>query len=215
MKKVYFISGLGADKRAFSLLDLGFCEPVFIEWIPPKKNETLPDYAHRLQVQIQEKEAIVVGLSFGGMLATEMARANPNFKTIILSSNKTSTELPAYYRIGKYFPIYKWLPAFFYKKSGWVAQTFFGLKVEKQKHIFRQIMKDSNPAFTKWAIRAILHWKNKEVPTNLVHIHGTHDKLLPCRNVHADYEIADAGHITPMLKSEEVSILLRKIIRFW
>jgi hypothetical protein len=33
MKKVYFISGLGADKRAFSFLDLSFCEPVFINWI--------------------------------------------------------------------------------------------------------------------------------------------------------------------------------------
>jgi hypothetical protein len=45
MKKVYFISGLGADKRAFSFLDLSFCEPVFIDWIQPLKNELLPEYA--------------------------------------------------------------------------------------------------------------------------------------------------------------------------
>jgi hypothetical protein len=48
LKKVYFISGLGADKRAFSFLDLSFCEPVFIEWIKPLKNETLQGYALRL-----------------------------------------------------------------------------------------------------------------------------------------------------------------------
>ena len=47
--KVYFLSGLGADKTVFQFLDLDFCEPVFIEWIPPHKNESLPDYALRLK----------------------------------------------------------------------------------------------------------------------------------------------------------------------
>jgi len=39
--QVYFLSGLGADKRIFELLNLSFCEPVFIDWIPPQQNETL------------------------------------------------------------------------------------------------------------------------------------------------------------------------------
>ena len=54
MKKVYFISGLGADKRIFSFLDLSFCEPVFIDWITPLKNESLESYALRLRKQIPD-----------------------------------------------------------------------------------------------------------------------------------------------------------------
>ena len=74
--KVYFISGLGADYRVFSLLELSFCEPVFIGWIKPQPNESLPHYAARLLEQIPETSPIIVGISFGGMLVTEMARQN-------------------------------------------------------------------------------------------------------------------------------------------
>jgi hypothetical protein len=41
MKKVYFISGLGADSRVFSFLDLSYFEPVFLDWLPPQKKESL------------------------------------------------------------------------------------------------------------------------------------------------------------------------------
>ncbi|HLG39082.1 MAG TPA: hypothetical protein VI461_05410, partial [Chitinophagaceae bacterium] len=68
MKKVYFISGLGGDKRVFSFLDLSFCEPVFIEWIKPLKKESLESYALRLRNQIPEKNPVIVGVSLGGMM---------------------------------------------------------------------------------------------------------------------------------------------------
>jgi pimeloyl-ACP methyl ester carboxylesterase len=74
VNKVYFISGLCADKRAFSFLNLSFCEPVFINWIQPLKNESLSAYALRLKEQIRDDNPIIVGVSFGGMLATEMAK---------------------------------------------------------------------------------------------------------------------------------------------
>ena len=88
MKKVYFISGLGADKRAFSFLDLSFCEPVFIEWIKPLHKESLQQYALRLKEQIKEASPTIVGMSFGGMLATEIAKLDATAKIIIISSNK-------------------------------------------------------------------------------------------------------------------------------
>ncbi|HQV56104.1 MAG TPA: alpha/beta hydrolase, partial [Chitinophagaceae bacterium] len=86
MKKVYFISGLGADKRAFSFLDLSFCEPIFIDWIKPVDNESLYQYAMRLKEQINEPSPIIVGVSFGGMLATEIAKSDASAKVIIISS---------------------------------------------------------------------------------------------------------------------------------
>ena len=51
--KVYFISGLAADKRIFKNLRLpeGF-EPVYLDWISPLKDESLRDYALRLAKKI-------------------------------------------------------------------------------------------------------------------------------------------------------------------
>jgi len=126
LKKVYFISGLGADKRIFSNLDLSFCEPVFINWIKPFQKESLENYAYRLSEQIPEINPTIVGMSFGGMLLTEMAKNNPGIKGILISSNKTSIEFPFYWRIAKYFPIYKWVPASLSKNTALIIpQTRF------------------------------------------------------------------------------------------
>lgn len=44
MSKIYFISGLGADKRAFHQLNLPGFEKIFIDWIQPMPNETIQTY---------------------------------------------------------------------------------------------------------------------------------------------------------------------------
>src|SRR5689334_14169109 len=98
MNNVYFISGLGADKRAFSFLDLSFCNPVFIEWIEPVEKETLKEYAIRLRSLIPDNDPIIVGVSFGGMLVTEMAKKDLNVKGIVISSSKTRKEFPVILR---------------------------------------------------------------------------------------------------------------------
>jgi pimeloyl-ACP methyl ester carboxylesterase len=212
LKKVYFISGLGADKRAFSFLDLSFCEPVFIEWIKPLKNESLQGYALRLKEQIKESGAIIVGVSFGGMLATEIAKTDSTAKIIIISSNKIKKEFPKIFLTGKYLPVYKWLPSSILKKGAIMRSLFFSPKGENQKKIFQQILKDTDTNFTKWAVYSILHWQNDVIPGNVTHIHGASDKLLPYRLVKADYTIKDGTHLMIMNQPEEISGLLKKLI---
>lgn len=212
MKKVYFISGLGADKRAFSFLDLSFCDPIFINWIPPLKNESLQHYAIRLKDQITEPEAAIVGVSFGGMLATEIAKSDPSVKAIIISSNKIKKEFPKILLTGKYIPAYKWMPASFLKKGSLFRKLFFGPKVTKQKEVFNAILNDTDYTFTKWAIQSILQWNNSIIPENIIHIHGTADKLLPFKLVKEDYTIAGGSHLMIMNNHQEISALLKKLI---
>jgi len=212
LKKVYFIGGLGVDKRIFSFLDLSFCEPVFIEWITPVPRESLKDYALRLRMQIPGKAPVVVGISFGGMLITEMAKADPLLKGILLASNKTSKEFPLYLSIGKYFPVYKWTPPVFSKKLMKANSWIFGGVQEPQKKLLHEILSDLNMAFVKWAIGAILSWKNTTVPKNIIHIHGTADKLLPYRLVKPDYKIINGTHVLTLDQPGEISALLKQLI---
>ncbi|MGZ8510023.1 MAG: alpha/beta hydrolase [Chitinophagaceae bacterium] len=210
MQKVYFISGLGADKRAFTFLDLSFCEPIFVDWISPLKKEPLKNYALRLRQQINDEHPVVVGVSFGGMLATEMAKADEQMKAIIIASNKSADEFPAYLRFAKYFPVYKWLPEKILKVPNltWIL----GAKGDEQKKLLRDILADADPAFLKWAIGAIVNWTGKTIPPNVKHIHGTADKLLPCRYVNADFKIPGGTHLMSINKPEEVSGLLKLLI---
>jgi len=212
MKTVYFISGLGADKRSFTFLDLSFCNPVFIEWIKPLPNESLAGYALRLREQITDDHPVIVGVSFGGMLTTEMAKADPTIKGIIISSNKTAIEFPSLYRAGKYVPLYKWVPSTLLKKTALFRSYFFGPKGQKQKETFRKILNDSDTSFTRWAIHSILRWNNKDVPQNIIHIHGKSDKLLPFRKVQADYVVEKGTHLMIMNQGDEISTLIKKLI---
>ena len=212
MKKVYFISGLGADNRSFGFLDLSFCDPQFLTWKKPLPKENLASYAERLFEQINDEEAVIVGLSFGGMLATEMAKKHPRTKAIIIASSKTFREIPGYLRFWKHLPIYKFHSHRIKNRSGQFMLNILGTKGEAQKKVQQEILKDSDPNFTRWAIGAIVQWKNLVVPENLIHIHGTADKLLPYRYVKADHEIVDGEHVFVMDRATEVSNLLKKLI---
>jgi len=212
MKNVYFISGLGADKRSFSFLDLSFCNPVFVDWIVPLHKETMADYAMRLRASIPETNPIIVGLSFGGMLVTEMAKADVNIKAVIVSSNKTASEFPFWLGLGKYFPVYKWVPSFFYNHCSIVTLWFLGAKGKEEKIVLRKIIADTDIHFTKWAIEAIMNWDNETIPPNIIHIHGTADKLLPYMFVKTDFTLTGSEHLMIMDKATEVSSILKRII---
>ncbi len=212
MQTVYFISGLGANERTFSFLNLSFCNPIFIEWEQPLKDETLPQYADRLVKKIPDSEPVIVGLSLGGMLATEMAKLNPKAKVIIISSNKTSLEFPAYLRVGLYLPVYRWMGKSTQQRSKFLFLWIIGPKGEKSKTLLKSITAESDPRLTAQFIDMILRWKNEVVPPNVVHIHGTGDKLLPYRKVKADYTIKGGTHLMIMNEAQEISALLQKLI---
>ncbi len=212
IKKVYFIPGLGADKRVFKFLDLSFCNPVFIDWAIPAKNESLPSYSERLFKIINDDEATIVGLSFGGMLATEIAIHHPRTKVILVSSAKTYKELPFYLRMWRHLPIYKLHSQKNKNVMGRFALKILGSKGEEQQKLQLKILADSDPSFTRWATGAILNWRNTVVPKNVIHIHGTADKLLPYKFVKADYTVQGGEHVMLMDMPVEVSAILKKII---
>ena len=73
---IYFISGLGADRRAFERLKLpGEFSLHYLEWIKPRIKESLNEYAKRLADTIDTaKPFSIVGLSMGGMIASAMTQ---------------------------------------------------------------------------------------------------------------------------------------------
>ena len=203
---------MGADRRSFGFLDLSFCRPEFVKWKTPLAGETLASYAERLFEDIGDPEATIVGVSFGGMLATEMAKKHPQTKVIIIASCKTFREIPAYLRCWKYLPIYRLHSEKFKGFSGKIVLDILGAKGRDQKKVQQEILKDTDAGFTRWALHAIVTWKNTTIPDNLVHIHGTGDRLLPYRYVKADHCIHNGQHVLIMDHAAEVSQMLKEII---
>lgn len=213
MPKVYFISGLGADERAFQYLDLSFCEPVFVRWLKPHRNETITDYATRMYEQINDREAIIVGLSFGGMMAMQIASQFPVKKVILLSSCRNRRELPLYLRTLKLLPLHRLMRSQWLKWGNGVAYKLMGISARKDKILFTAMLKATDDAFIRWALNAIINWHVETDFSNIVHIHGNNDYILPCRHVKADVLVENGDHLMVLSMPGKVSELLKEAIQ--
>src|ERR1700758_372822 len=94
-KTIYLIPGVGANDKIFQNLDLSGYEVVHLKWPRHRKNETIQSYVKRLVPQIKtDTQPVLIGLSFGGIVAIELAKLINPFKTILISSIKTYHERP-------------------------------------------------------------------------------------------------------------------------
>lgn len=206
-KTVYFISGLGADRRAFSKL---IFPPTFklvhLDWIEAQPNESLSNYAERLALGIDTSTPFyLVGLSFGGMLATEIAKRLKPIHTFLISSTPTYKELPWYYRMAGNLSLQKLVPVSLLKQGNSVGLKFLGAKTDDERALLKQLVTDSDPYFMKWALTCILEWKNEQRPKNVTHIHGNADNILPVwSTLKPDNIIEGGGHFMVYANAEEI-----------
>jgi pimeloyl-ACP methyl ester carboxylesterase len=210
---VYLISGLGADRTVFR--NLTFSKEVnihYLDWIPPKAKESLPSYALRLAEGIDTSRTFsLIGLSFGGMLATEMASVLEPKRTILISSISSKNELPWYYRFAGSMRMNKMIPTVKPNRIPRFISSFFGVETKEDAIFFNQLMKATDPHFSKWAIDSILNWNRTESPSGVVRIHGGKDKVLPIRYGKADYLIPDGSHFMIFNRAEKISAILKEV----
>lgn len=211
---VYMIPGLAADARLFSALNLGDdVKKQTLKWLQPLKSETLENYAGRLVTQIdQDKPFVLLGVSLGGILAQEVAKHVKAEKVIIISSVKTRKEFPPYFHLIRYLRLHKLFPAMVAKKITGVLKLVFGKMSQKEYAIFKNMLMATDNVFIDWAEHAILNWKNEKILPNLVHIHGTDDKVFPAKYIKNAIWIDGGGHYMVMHNARQVSQLVREVI---
>jgi len=211
--KVYFIAGLAADKRVFKYIQLPTgCEAVFLDWIIPEKGDTLPSYALRLASTINKEEPFaLVGLSFGGMLATEIAKVYKPAVTILISSVPVSKELPAYFRMAGKIGLHKIVPVSLLKSTA-ATKRLFTREKQADKLMLLDLINESDSGLIRWSVDAILNWQNDVVPQPLWHIHGKSDEILPVRFTNPTLTIPKQGHVMVVTAPGPVNEFLAKAL---
>lgn len=212
--KAYFFSGLGADKRIFqkTVLPVSY-EVIFIAWILPKVKETLKDYCLRIAAQISFNEPFIfIGVSFGGIVATELAKTAKPQKLILISSISTHNELPFYYKWAGKLNLLALVPTKLLKSANIFTYYFFNATTKGEKQLLKNILDDTDEVFLKWALHAILTWQNVEKPTNFWHLHANNDKILPsfCLKNYTPFE--SGGHFLVYNQSQKVNATLATIL---
>ncbi|WP_347841075.1 alpha/beta hydrolase [uncultured Draconibacterium sp.] len=214
-KHVYFIPGQGADARLFKNIELdSTCKTIHITYSIPEKGWDMSAYARELAKQIDTtKNYSIVGVSLGGMLATEMADfLNPE-KVIVISSAKNRKEFPGRYRFQKVIPIHRLVPGFAIKTGARILQPIVEPDRNKDKETFKSMLKSKNPVFLKRTTTMILTWERTSNNKQIMHIHGDNDKTLPARFVHFDYLVEDGSHMMALTRGDMISELINEILQ--
>jgi pimeloyl-ACP methyl ester carboxylesterase len=212
---VYFISGLGADHRVFQHINIDASEGTHVKWETPLKGESLSDYVKRLLPQIDTRSPVtLVGVSFGGIVAQELSRIVSVQKLIIISSVKSRRELPFQLKLFHHFPVYKMIPATFLLWCNQLtAAYYFGVKSIEGKELLNAIIQDTDPVFLKWAMEIIVSWRGDPMLQEVLHIHGSHDKIFPARSIRDATMIDKGGHWMVFNRAAEVNELLNDYLR--
>jgi pimeloyl-ACP methyl ester carboxylesterase len=207
--KLYCLGGIGADERLYRDIVPDNTEMIAFDWIPPYSDETLKEYAARLIKGIDTREPYaLIGVSFGSVVALEMARIHKPIVLVQLSGINERKQLPFIYRFAGALRLHRIIPVHRFIRPGKLVYWFFGIEREEDKTLLKAVLNDTHHSFVKWAVHALLTWKN-ENPVELVTIHGDKDRILPLKRRKPDHLIEDSGHF--MIRTHAVE--LRQILQ--
>jgi pimeloyl-ACP methyl ester carboxylesterase len=202
---IYCISGLGADEKIFTNLQLKGYELRHIPWLRPGKKEKIEEYANRMSKLIQHESPVLIGVSFGGMIAIEIARQMLLKKLIIVSSIKLVSEMPKWMRIAGKLYLNKLVPMRPYKFTEKIGNNRLGVSNNEEREMVNNYRRKTDPVYLEWAVHQILNWKNDWQPDHIIHIHGDKDKIFPVKKVKTQYIIKDGTHFMIYNRAAEIS----------
>jgi pimeloyl-ACP methyl ester carboxylesterase len=207
---------MGADRRLYSEIQpINGYEFVDLEWRFNYNNiKTLKDYALELSKEIDTTQPFsLIGVSMGGMVCSELADILHPEKVVIISSAKTSKELPAHFKRLKFLGVTRLLNQ---EKIRYVlgnSSRFFGAMNKEQRKLFYEMAESVNLDFIAWSIKAILNWDKKKCSPQIIHIHGTRDIVLPFSSVVPTITIEKGDHIMIWNKSSRINQELKEIFK--
>lgn len=212
---VYFLPGQGADERLFNNITLDSQYIVkYIKYSIPDVNDNMHTFARKMAQQIDTTEPfILIGASFGGMLATEMNDFLSPEKVIIISSAKSQYELPKRYQRQKKNKLYKIVTPKMTKFGAIILQPIVEPDRIRENATFRSMLWDKNPMYMQQSVRLIIEWNRSDYNDNIIHIHGEKDRTVPIRNVDYDILIPNGSHMMTLTEGEYLSGILNELLR--
>jgi pimeloyl-ACP methyl ester carboxylesterase len=211
---VYFMPGMAASSAIFERIKLpeDTFEIYLLEWILPEKEETLVNYAKRMSVNVKHENAVLIGVSFGGILVQEMKQFLNVRKVIIVSSVKSNMELPRKMKIAKSTKAYKLIPTNLLLNVENLAKYAFGSYVKQRLKLYEKFLSVRDKDYLDWSIEQIINWERTEIDPAIVHIHGDADEVFFFKYIKKCIVVKDGTHIMILNKYRWFNANLPEII---
>lgn len=211
---VYFMPGLAASSLIFEKIKLSDeqFEIHLLDWKIPNSKETLEAYAQRIAIDVKHDKAVLVGVSFGGVLVQEMASFLDLRKLIIVSSVKSNLEIPLRMKIAKQTKAYKLVPTGLMQNIEVLQKFSFGTIIKQRLKLYERYLAMREKTYLNWAIEQMLTWERKKVDPKVIHIHGDADEVFPIKNIKKCISVNGGTHIMILSKYKWFNANLPKII---
>ncbi|PQB04591.1 alpha/beta fold hydrolase [Aureitalea marina] len=211
---VYFVPGLAAGEEIFRNIRLpeDTYQWFVLDWLIPGKREKLSEYAERMANRVQHENAVLVGVSFGGVVAQEMSRYLQLRKLIIISSVKTRQEMPRRLHYARMTRAYYLIPTRAVLSAKDLKKFAIGPRTKKRLAIYQEYLSVRNRYYLDWAIRNMVCWKRTVADPSVVHIHGDHDLIFPIENIDGVRTVENGTHVMIINKGRVVSNMIRDIV---
>lgn len=211
---VYFMPGLAASPKIFERIKLpeDQFETILLEWFLPEKNETLSHYAKRMAEKIKHEDAVLIGVSFGGILVEEIAKVKPVRKTIIISSVKCKKEFPRRMKFVRNTKMYKLIPTSLFSNVEYLLRYSKSPRMKERLELYKTYLSVNDVKYLTWAIENVLMWNRAEADEKVVHIHGDKDDVFPIKNIKNCIVVNGGTHAMILFKHKWMNENLPKII---
>jgi pimeloyl-ACP methyl ester carboxylesterase len=212
--RAYFIPGLGTDGRIFRnlLSELQFEEVYYLDFRDDisKNCSSIEDYAKEISKEIiHDSNSLIIGLSLGGILASELSKLLPDCKVVLISSIKTAHEAPGILKIARYLPFYNLVPVWFSRNMVPLLSRMSGVTDKEGYYLYREMLKGWTASKLKWARKSAVNWKNN-TSIRCLHIHGTKDSIFPHKKIQNAVLINKGTHYMVMDRAKEIAEIILK-----
>ncbi len=150
----------------------------------------------------------LIGLSFGGIVAQEIAAIRPVQELILISTIKSIKEKPWYLGLVGITHIPNLLPDYLFAKPNVVTKYAFSIQKPEEIKLLNTCFENMSTAHIKWAMDKIANWKGVVSKTPTFHIHSDHDRIF-YNHTQADSRIP-GGHFAVFTNASELNTVLEK-----
>ncbi|MFD1095705.1 alpha/beta fold hydrolase [Salegentibacter chungangensis] len=194
---VYFMPGMAANPAIFEHIKLpeDKFRVHYLKWIIPDPDESLTDYALRMNKHIKHENPVLIGVSFGGVVVQEMSKYLKLKRLIIISSVKCRDELPRRMRFAAITGFFRMIPTGLAGYVDYFEKIAFGDFAKKRAKLYKKYLSVKNKVYLDWAIKNMVLWDCDKPPENIIHIHGDKDEIFPFRYIGDCIRVKGGTHV--------------------
>jgi len=185
----------------------------FIEWIDPFYDESLENYSKRIATKIADRNPILIGVSFGGIIVQEIAKIINVEKIIIISSVKDPSEFPTRIHWAKKWKLYRFFPtAHITLIENITKKIVSSKKIHQRIDLYRKYLSVRSVNYLDWAFKSVITWENTNPVKNIYHLHGTKDHIFPSSRITNAEFLENGTHVMVLANAKWINQKILKIL---